>query len=139
MIAVDSNIVVRLLTQDDEAQYIEAYRLFQENTIFIADTVILEVEWVLRYAYNFAVKDIVDAFRKLFGMGNVSLVNAGLMADALDWSEQGMDFSDAIHLIQSQNLSQLVTFDKQYIKAAKGLVLHQGNNLGCSWFVSVQG
>jgi len=121
MIAVDTNVVVRLLTRDDENQYIEAYRLFQENTIFIGDTVILEVEWVLRYAYDFTVRDIIDAFRKLFGMGNVSLANAGLMADALDWCELGMDFSDAIHLIQSQHLSQLVTFDKQFIKAAKGL------------------
>jgi predicted nucleic-acid-binding protein len=41
MIAVDTNIVVRLLTQDDEQQYNKSLKLFQEQDIFIPDTVIL--------------------------------------------------------------------------------------------------
>ncbi|MEM6839232.1 MAG: hypothetical protein AAF609_20590 [Cyanobacteria bacterium P01_C01_bin.120] len=43
MIAVDTNIVVRLLTQDDVAQYQQSVKLFQtEDTIYIPTTVILE-------------------------------------------------------------------------------------------------
>jgi predicted nucleic-acid-binding protein len=53
MIAVDTNIVVRLLTQDDERQYSKILKLFQEQDIFIPDTVLLETEWVLRFAYHF--------------------------------------------------------------------------------------
>jgi predicted nucleic-acid-binding protein len=37
MIAVDTNIVVRLLTQDDEQQYSKSLKLFQEQDIFIPD------------------------------------------------------------------------------------------------------
>jgi predicted nucleic-acid-binding protein len=53
VIAVDTNIVVRLLTQDYEQQYNKSLALFQEQEIFIPDTVLLETEWVLRFAYHF--------------------------------------------------------------------------------------
>jgi len=56
MIAIDTNIVVRFLTHDDAVQYKKAYKLFNEHDVFIADTVILETEWVLRFAYNFYCK-----------------------------------------------------------------------------------
>ena len=51
MIAIDANIIVRLLTKDDDKQYQKAYRLFEQHPIFISETVILETEWVLRFAY----------------------------------------------------------------------------------------
>ena len=50
-IAIDTNILVRFLTHDDEQQYQEAYTLFQSPCIYLATTVFLETEWVLRYAY----------------------------------------------------------------------------------------
>ena len=56
MIAIDTNIVVRFLTQDDEQQYQKSLKLFQEQELFISDTVILETEWVLRFAYEFKPK-----------------------------------------------------------------------------------
>jgi len=66
MVAVDP--VVRLLTQDDEQQYNKSLKLFQEEDIFIPDTVILETEWVLRFAYKFKPVNICQAFRNLFGL-----------------------------------------------------------------------
>ena len=47
MVAIDTNIIVRLLTRDDESQYKKVLALFKKHDIFIADTVILETEWVL--------------------------------------------------------------------------------------------
>lgn len=35
MIAVDTNILVRFLTRDDEQQYQQSFKLFQEQDIFI--------------------------------------------------------------------------------------------------------
>ncbi|WP_225895747.1 PIN domain-containing protein [Dendronalium phyllosphericum] len=52
MVAVDTNIIVRLLTQDDELQYRKSREIFQNKNIFIPDTVVLETEWVLRFAYT---------------------------------------------------------------------------------------
>ena len=51
MIAIDTNIVVRFITKDDELQYQQSLALFKNKNIFIADTVILETEWVFRFAY----------------------------------------------------------------------------------------
>ncbi|PIG93952.1 type II toxin-antitoxin system VapC family toxin [Gloeocapsopsis sp. IPPAS B-1203] len=121
MIAVDTNIVVRLLTQDDEQQYNKSLQLFQEQDIFIPDTVLLETEWVLRFAYSFKPSEICQAFRNLLGLPNVQLRNASLVAQALQWHENGLDFADALHLSQSKSCSIIYTFDTKFANRAKGL------------------
>lgn len=121
MIAIDTNIVVRLLTQDDAEQYQASHKLFASEDIFIADTVIIETLWVLGYAYYFTPKDINSALRKLFGLSNVHLSNAQLIATVLDWHEKGLDFADAFHLVLSQDLLKFKTFDDKFIKCAKKL------------------
>ncbi|MCP2727096.1 type II toxin-antitoxin system VapC family toxin [Limnofasciculus baicalensis] len=121
MISVDTNIVVRLLTQDDEQQYHKSLNLFQEEEVFIPDTVILETEWVLRFAYQFNPVEICRAFRNLFGLPNVHLKNPNLMAQVLQWHENGLDFADALHLAESQNCATIYTFDNKFVKRAKGL------------------
>ena len=83
MIAVDTNIIVQLLTQDDEPQYRASIDLFQTSEIFIPDPVILEAERVLRFAYGFEVHEICTAFRKIFGLPNVYLANENLTAQVL--------------------------------------------------------
>lgn len=121
MIAVDTNIIVRLLTKDSEAQYKAAHKLFATEELFIADTVILELEWVLRYAYEFEPLQICSAFKKLFGLRNVRLSNAQVIAQAIGWHESGLDFADALHLVTSQQHSSLKTFDDKFIKRARNL------------------
>ncbi len=121
MIAVDTNIVVRLLTRDDEQQYQKSLKLFQSQDIFIPDTVILEAEWVLRFAYKFQPYEICQALRSLFGLPNVSVVSAKLIQQTLEWHEHGLDFADAFHLAHSQHCAELHTFDEKFRKKAEGL------------------
>jgi predicted nucleic-acid-binding protein len=121
MIAIDTNIVVRFLTNDDEDQYQKAYKLFNEHDVFIADTVILETEWVLRFAYNFDTKEIADALTKLFGMPNVHIYHPSIHAQAIAWHLQGLDFADAFHLANSQQCKTFFTFDKKMINAVKSI------------------
>ncbi|HHL19403.1 MAG TPA: type II toxin-antitoxin system VapC family toxin [Thiothrix sp.] len=121
MIAIDTNIVVRLLTEDDQKQFQKSLALFENNDIFIPDTVILETEWVLRYAYDFDAETIREGLKKLFGLPNVQLDNPVLIAQALVWHSEGLDFADALHLAKSQRLSHLYTFDKQFIKKSNNL------------------
>lgn len=121
MISVDTNVIVRLLTKDDMKQFQQSLRLFQEKEIFICDTVILEVEWVLRFAYKFIPDQICQALRNLFGLSNVYLSNANEIAQVLEWHQQGLDFADALHLAQSQHCSQFYTFDRQFLQKAKNL------------------
>jgi predicted nucleic-acid-binding protein len=121
MVAVDTNIIVRLLTQDDEAQYQKSLEIFQTQTIFIPDTVILETEWVLRFAYKFKPVEICTALRKVLGLPNVNVSNNNLVFQALQWHEAGLDFADAFHLAQSQNHAEFYTFDEKFVKKAKGI------------------
>ena len=67
MICVDTNIIVRFLTHDDDQQYKKAYSIFDSYDVFISDTVVVETEWVLRYVYDFSPEDICNAFISLFG------------------------------------------------------------------------
>ena len=121
MIAIDTNIVIRFLTYDDEGQYQKAYKLFNEHDVFIADTVILETEWVLRFAYNFDTKQIAGALTRLFGLPNVHINHPSLVAQAIAWHLQGLDFADAFHLANSWQCKTFFTFDKKMINAAKNI------------------
>jgi predicted nucleic-acid-binding protein len=117
MVSEDTNVIVRLLVGDDKAQLEKAKLLFAQERIFIATSVVLECEWVLRYAYHFEPTAIANAFQVLFGLPNVTLQEPNVVADAIAWHKQGMDFADAIHLAARQCRS-LATFDRKFIKSA---------------------
>lgn len=121
MIAVDTNIIIRFLTHDDDLQYKKALSVFNKNEVFIPDTVIQETEWVLRYAYKFSTDEIATAMVNLFGLKNVHLTTPTYIGQAIKWYKQGMDFSDAMHLAQCQEVEKLYTFDKAFISKAKNL------------------
>ena len=121
MVAIDTNIIVRLLTRDDEAQFLKAAALFGKHDIFIPETVILETEWVLRYAYKFEPDAICDAFIKILGLPNVKTSRQGILAQAITLTRQGLDFADALHLASSQECTQFATFNTALIKQANGL------------------
>ena len=121
MIAVDTNIIIRLLTHDDARQHKRAYALFTTEEVFIADTVIMETEWVLRYAYEFTAEAICDSLVKLFGLENVHLPNPQAIAQAIEWHRVGVDFSDAMHLSCCQKCEAIYTFDKAFVAKARNL------------------
>ena len=119
MISVDTNVIIRLLTGDDPIQLEKSKTLFSTDTIFIPTSVVLECEWVLRYAYNFKQPEITAAFQSLFGLSNVQLENPHEISNAIEWHQNGMDFADAIHLALSEEAEAFLTFDKSLIKAAQ--------------------
>lgn len=121
MIGADTNVVIRFLAHDDEPQYKKAFSLFSSQVVFIPDSVIQETEWVLRYAYEFSPEAICEALSRLFGLKNVRISNPVLIAQAIEWHKQGLDFSDAMHLSQCQNCEALFTFDKSFYAKGKAL------------------
>ena len=121
-IAVDTNVVVRLLVRDDELQYRRSVELFQRDIeIFISNTVVLETEWVLRFAYSLKPSGICQGFRYLFGLPNVQLSDPHALSVALQWHESGLDFADALHLALARHCQMLYTFDKKFEKRSRGL------------------
>ena len=121
MISVDTNVVVRLLTRDDEQQYKKAYSIFESENIFLTDTVILESEWVLRFAYSFTRIQISNSFLKLIRLPNINLTAPMAIYDALQWYADGLDFADALHLALSQHCEKMASFDKSFITKSTGL------------------
>ncbi len=121
MIAIDTNLVVRLLTGDDKLQFNKTLALFEAEDIYITETVILESEWVLRHAYGFSREAIGIALGKLCGLPSVYLSQPGPMLLAVEWLAQGLDFADALHLALSQESERFYTFDAKFARKAKGL------------------
>ena len=118
MRAIDTNVLVRFLTGDDPAQGAKARRLVEAGDIFVATSVLLETEWVLRSAYGFATDRIVQALRDFAGLPGVTLEDPLLAARALDWAAQGLDFADALHLGRAEGCSAFMSFDRRLAKVA---------------------
>lgn len=118
MHAVDTNVLVRLLTGDDAEQTRRAAALFQKESIFIAKTVLLETEWVLRRLYGLKCETVTGALRKLSGLANVTIEHPLAVTLALQWCDGGMDFADALHVASSHGAEKFATFDAQLKKSA---------------------
>ena len=119
MIAIDTNVLVRLLVGDNPAQSKASHRLFATEDIFIPDTVLLETEWVLRAAFDLTSADICTAFRRVCGLRNVTVSDGQLIAQVIDWHEAGFDFADAFHLASCKDQDALKTFDAGFIRIAR--------------------
>ncbi len=118
MLAVDTNVIVRIVTNDDPEQARRAVALFERERIFIAKTVLLEVEWVLRFSYQLPREVIAPTLRKVIGLPPVAVEDPDEVFIALDGYEQGLDFADALHLASSGSADGFATFDQKMAKRA---------------------
>ena len=120
-VAFDTNVLVRLVTEDDAAQARAAARHLEGKQLFLAKTVLLESEWVLRYAYELPRTTIAGVFRKVLGLEGLEVEAASDVLVALAWYEEGLDFADALHLASSRGCDHLATFDRHLASAARKL------------------
>lgn len=119
MIAIDTNIVVRYLTRDHPVQSVRAREIVDGQPTFVAVTVVLETEWVLRSAYGYKPADVARALRAFGGLPGVTIEDEGAVSTAFDLVERGMDFADALHFGRSDKADGFLTFDRRFVKAAK--------------------
>lgn len=122
MIAVDTNVLVRLVTNDEPGQARRAAELLRRKPVFVPKTVLLEMEWVLRHAYRLERPAILRAFYGVLGLPTVTVEDGRAVARALAWYEEGMDFADAIHVSSSGEAQEFTTFDAQLVRKAGKLV-----------------
>lgn len=121
MRAIDTNVLVRLLTRDDPAQAEVAAAEMRGGEVFLSSTVLLETEWVLRHAYGFDRAQINRALGAVVDLAGLHLDDRPGIRRALRWHGQGMDLADALHLAKASPASELVTFDKRFAHAARDL------------------
>jgi predicted nucleic-acid-binding protein len=71
MAALDTNVLVRYIVQDDSGQLAAAKRLIgrcvaEGQSLFVPVTVTLELEWVLRASFGYVKEDVLKALSNLF-------------------------------------------------------------------------
>jgi predicted nucleic acid-binding protein len=124
MIALDTNILARLLLRDDVPQYRRARALLAQDQTFTAPpTVLLELVSVLE-ANDCSAAEIVHGLSGLLGLPNFKPQAVQSLRQAVEWYRDGLDFADALHLALSSESESLVTFDKAFAKRATKLAAH---------------
>jgi len=122
MTAVDTNILVRIVVNDDPAQSARAAAfLRQQDRIFVAKTVLLEIEWVLRNGYGLRRHEVLAILQNILGMGNAVVEDEAEVAQAMRWYERGMDFADSMHIAAAGPDCSFATFDAALRKVGQRL------------------
>lgn len=119
MIALDTNVVVRFVVDDDAYQAARARQPIADNPVLLTSTVVLECEWVLPRAYALQPGEIAGAFGMLMGLPQLSVSEPEVLRSALDYYRGGIDFADALHLAGSPAAKAFATFDRKLMKKAK--------------------
>lgn len=119
MISVDTNVLVRMLREDDVEQSAAARSVFASGPIWIAKTVLLEAAWVLRSFHGFEESAIRDVFDRLLGLKNVHVEDEPAAAGALALVAHGIDFADAFHLSSRPPGVMFLSFDRSFVRRAK--------------------
>jgi len=119
VIAVDTNVLVRLVVGDDPAQARRARRVFERVEVLVTATVLLESAWVLASAYRLEPRRISAALRGVLGLEGVVTDSPAAIAKALDWYDAGLEFADALHLAGASRSQAFVTFDERLVRRAK--------------------
>ena len=131
-IAIDTNVLVRLLVHDDEVQFAAARRLVDaaaqaEEPVLIMLCALLETEWVLRSRYKLDKQSIASAFAQLLESGDVEFEHEPTVEETLHlWSQQARaDFADCLLVARATHLgrSRFVTFDVGAARLPRGELL----------------
>ena len=132
MIGLDTNILARYYaaagSTDDAAtaQQCEASRRLIDSgkRLMVSQTVVLELEWVLRGRYKVTSDDIQAVFLHLLSLSHVEIEDRVAVQFAVDALGLGFDFADALHHSAYRSCSSIATFDdKGFARRAKKAAL----------------
>ena len=118
MLAVDTNVLIRLLVDDAGArgQCARARaRVQDEERLYVPFVAVIEAIWVLRTSYRFSKKEILKVFEKLLENERYEIANGKVFGDALrTFLSVNVDFADcAIHAEAQREGVELLTFDRK--------------------------
>lgn len=130
MIAVDTNLLLRLVINDDETQHALAKAFFAERSAsdpaYIGSIVMTEFVWLLTRRYRFAKDRVADLILALLQSPDLVIERADLVEEAAILCRQPkVDFTDAFiaQLSLARGCRAVMTFDKDAAKRIPGMDL----------------
>jgi predicted nucleic-acid-binding protein len=119
MLGIDTNVLIRYLVRDDEAQFDKARRLIRREVvagrrIFVSQLVLLEAEWVLRSRYGHSKSEIVAMVSALLTAVDIQVEDEPAVEEALYvWKDSTADFADCLIGARNRRLGcrATATFD----------------------------
>jgi predicted nucleic-acid-binding protein len=120
MAAIDTNVLVRLLLDDDAEQARAARSLQRAHApLFVSHVVLAETAWVLASAYRFSRDKLRALLEMLLDTDGLVLQEPDIVQAALTaFRSSKADFSDCLILAiaQSAGMAPLATFDEKLAK-----------------------
>jgi predicted nucleic-acid-binding protein len=120
MIALDTNLLIRFLTQDDAKQAALAGAAVESLTAdapgFVSREVLVELVWVLERAYRYRRADIVRALEGLLSAVELVVEESDDVGSALDlYLDRGFVFADLMIAAAARRVGAdtLLTFDRR--------------------------
>jgi len=119
-IITDTNLLVRFLVRDDEAQFNAVCRLFEKcEEIIIPTHVLCELFWVLSAAYKLRNHEILEKVERLIKSKKVNIQEDEVEA-GLHMARGGGDFSDGVNAYSGRMMASgrvvFASFDRQAIR-----------------------
>lgn len=116
MHAVDTNVLVRLITRD-EARQVAAAERFVESGAWVSVLALTEAIWVLESVYGFEASDLADAIQMLLSHEDLAMQDPEVVSAALDLFRRrpSLEFSDCLILESARKTGHvpLGTFDRR--------------------------
>ncbi len=130
----DTNIFVRLFTQDDPSQFRAAKSLFEacqngDIQIVLNDLIMIEIGWVLGRSYKLSAVQIRKYLFSILNMDFVDLRPADVtyhLPEAMNlFTTKNISLADAYLAtwMKQQNIPVMYTFDTKYFQRIAGIIV----------------
>lgn len=120
MKGLDTNVLVRYLTRDDEAQFRAARQLMKQlkssgKTGYISVLVLAELSWVLSVSYGFDRATLASTFAKILQTAEFTIEDRDLVGEAVEEFAAGKaGFADCLIGVRNRaaGCEATATFDR---------------------------
>lgn len=128
MIALDSNVVLRIVTHDDPRQLAAAARFMEARpgeSFFVSDIVLTEVVWSLLRLYRWPRPNVLAALRSVGEKTDLEFEDRDRLLAAIRAFSEGGDFADEliVQTARSHRCAHLATFDTDLATRHPGFAL----------------
>lgn len=125
MKAIDTNVLVRFLVQDDEKQTQVSTQLLTDaeadkQPLFVSNVVVLELMWVLRSIYEVPREEILSSLSDLLSMMALEFQDSLVIRDFVSSAQNNTyDLADMLvsQVAKGKGCDTTLTFDKKAAKA----------------------